>query len=119
MCECVFVFICVCVACVCTYVCVHMCVDMFIVFCIQSRSFLCRIFCLYNRFEQRLLHPGANTADIITQYISSIRSLKLLDPTGVIVERVCQPIKDYLRCGIFKVLISTQNDAGRCPVAQE
>ena len=53
--------------------------------------------CMHNRFEQRLLHPGANTADIITQYISAIRSLKVLDPTGVIIERVCQPIKDYLR----------------------
>ena len=25
------------------------------------------------RFTKRLLHPGANTADIITQYISSIK----------------------------------------------
>ena len=52
---------------------------------------------LYCRFEQRLLHPGANTADIISQYISAIRSLKVLDPSGVVVEKVCQPIKDYLR----------------------
>ncbi len=30
--------------------------------------------CWY-RFEQRLLHPGANTADIITQYVSAIKVL--------------------------------------------
>lgn len=63
---------------------------------------------LKQSFEQRLLHPGANTADIITQYISAIRSLKVLDPTGVIVERVCQPIKDYLR---------KREDSVRCIVA--
>ena len=28
---------------------------------------------LIGRFERRLLHPGANTADIITQYISYIK----------------------------------------------
>ena len=49
------------------------------------------------RFEQRLLHPGANTADIITQYISSIRSLKILDSSGVILEWVCDPVRRYLK----------------------
>ena len=48
-------------------------------------------------YESRLLHHGANTSDIITQYISSVRSLKLLDPTGVVLERVCEPVKAYLR----------------------
>jgi len=60
-----------------------------------SAAKVCMLSC---RFEQRLLHPGANTADIISQYISAIRSLKVLDPSGVVVEKVCQPIKDYLRC---------------------
>ncbi|XP_065919017.1 anaphase-promoting complex subunit 2-like isoform X2 [Dysidea avara] len=63
---------------------------------------------LRQSFEQRLLHPGANTADIISQYISAIRSLKVLDPSGVVVEKVCQPIKDYLR---------QREDSVRCIVA--
>ncbi|XP_019859675.1 PREDICTED: anaphase-promoting complex subunit 2-like [Amphimedon queenslandica] len=48
-------------------------------------------------YESRLLYHGANTSDIITQYISSVHSLKLLDPTGVVLERVCEPVKAYLR----------------------
>ena len=49
------------------------------------------------RFEQRLLHPGANTSDILTQYVSAIRALHVLDPTGVILEHVCAPVRQYLR----------------------
>ncbi|XP_077865898.1 anaphase-promoting complex subunit 2-like, partial [Saccoglossus kowalevskii] len=39
---------------------------------------------LKTALETRLLHPGANTADILTQYISSIRALCVLDPASVI-----------------------------------
>uniref|UniRef100_A0A1X7TLD5 Anaphase-promoting complex subunit 2 TPR repeats domain-containing protein n=1 Tax=Amphimedon queenslandica TaxID=400682 RepID=A0A1X7TLD5_AMPQE len=59
-------------------------------------------------YESRLLHHGANTSDIITQYISSVRSLKLLDPTGVVLERACEPVKAYLR---------TQSDTVTCIMA--
>eukprot|EP00898_Chlorokybus_atmophyticus_P006884 jgi/Chlat1/7197/Chrsp57S06846 len=47
--------------------------------------------------QRRLLHPGAATVDILQQYISTIRALRTLDPTGVLLEAVGQPIKDYLR----------------------
>ncbi|GAA94539.1 uncharacterized protein L969DRAFT_125103 [Mixia osmundae IAM 14324] len=47
--------------------------------------------------ERRLLHPGADTRDIITQYISTIRCLRILDPTGVLLLRVADPIRSYLR----------------------
>lgn len=49
------------------------------------------------RYKRRLLHHGANTAVIITQYISSIRCLMILDSSGVILERVCDPVRTYLR----------------------
>lgn len=60
-------------------------------------------------FTERLLHPGANTADIITTYISTIKALRTVDPTGgkyninttnissVTLDAVSEPIRSYLR----------------------
>ncbi len=48
-------------------------------------------------FACRLLHPGANTAQILDVYISTIKALRLLDPSGVLLEAICEPIKSYLR----------------------
>lgn len=45
----------------------------------------------------RLLHPGASTVEILQLYISIIRSLNLLDPKGVLLDRVARPIRRYLR----------------------
>jgi hypothetical protein len=47
-------------------------------------------------FRKRLLHPGVNTADIITQYVSAVKALRLLDPSGVVLEKVCSPVREYL-----------------------
>ncbi|XP_053552124.1 anaphase-promoting complex subunit 2 [Bombina bombina] len=47
--------------------------------------------------ETRLLHPGVNTSDIITLYISAIKALRELDPSMVILEVACEPIRKYLR----------------------
>ncbi|XP_022094921.1 anaphase-promoting complex subunit 2-like [Acanthaster planci] len=63
---------------------------------------------LRSSFETRLLHPGVNTDDILTQYISSIRALRVLDPSGIILELVCQPVRKYLR---------TREDTVRCIVS--
>ncbi|KAJ2484120.1 hypothetical protein EV174_002697, partial [Coemansia sp. RSA 2320] len=52
---------------------------------------------LRNAIKQRLLHPGATTSDILTQYISAIRCLRLLDPSNTILEIVARPIRAYLR----------------------
>lgn len=73
---------------------------------VELRAFL--IESLRSVFNKRLLHPGANTSDIITQYISSIKGLRLLDPSGVILERVCDPVRHYLRI---------REDTVRCIVA--
>ncbi|KAJ2079669.1 Anaphase-promoting complex subunit 2 [Coemansia sp. RSA 988] len=52
---------------------------------------------LRSAVQQRLLHPGATTSDILTQYISTIRCLRLLDPSSTVLEIVARPIRDYLR----------------------
>lgn len=52
---------------------------------------------LKESFEVRLLYPAVTTNDILTAYIQTIKSLKILDPSGVILEKVCQSIKKYLK----------------------
>ncbi|MGH0182269.1 UNVERIFIED_CONTAM: hypothetical protein FKN15_008867 [Acipenser sinensis] len=43
--------------------------------------------------ETRLLHPGVHTSDIITLYISAIMALRELDPSMVILQVACEPIR--------------------------
>ncbi|XP_037945697.1 anaphase-promoting complex subunit 2-like [Teleopsis dalmanni] len=47
--------------------------------------------------EARILHPGVNTIDIITGYVAAIKAIRYLDSSGVILETVTAPIKEYLR----------------------
>lgn len=47
--------------------------------------------------NQRLLHPGASTVEILQLYISIIRAFSLLDPKGVLLDRIARPIRKYLR----------------------
>ncbi|KAK9305145.1 hypothetical protein QLX08_003807 [Tetragonisca angustula] len=63
---------------------------------------------LQEALKTRLLHPGVNTPDIITAYIAAIRALRQLDPTGVLLETITEPIKVYLR---------TREDTVRCVVS--
>jgi len=63
---------------------------------------------LKSALENRLLHPGVNTGDILTAYIAAIKALRLLEPAGVILELVCEPVSRYLR---------SREDTVRCIVA--
>ncbi|KAJ6322402.1 hypothetical protein OIU77_012288 [Salix suchowensis] len=45
----------------------------------------------------RLLTAGASTNDILHQYVSTIKALRTIDPAGVFLEAVGEPIKEYLR----------------------
>ncbi|PKU60855.1 anaphase-promoting complex subunit 2 isoform X2 [Dendrobium catenatum] len=45
----------------------------------------------------RLLTAGASTNDILHQYVSTIKALRTIGPTGVFLEAVGEPIRDYLR----------------------
>lgn len=47
--------------------------------------------------RQRLLTAGAATTDILLQYVSTIKALRTMDPTGVVLEAVSEPIREYLR----------------------
>ena len=54
---------------------------------------------LQRALETRLLHPGVNTPDVLTAYVAAIRALRQLDPTGVLLETVTQPV----RCVILQI----------------
>ncbi|KIX93423.1 uncharacterized protein Z520_10842 [Fonsecaea multimorphosa CBS 102226] len=47
--------------------------------------------------QARLLHPGASTIEILQFYISIIRSFRILDPRGVLLDRVIRRVRRYLR----------------------
>ncbi|KAM6985081.1 anaphase-promoting complex subunit 2 [Aplochiton taeniatus] len=78
---------------------------------------------LKSAFETRLLHPGVHTADIITVYISAIKALRELDPSMVILQVACQPIRKYLRTRedtVRQIVASLTGDAeGCCDLANE
>ncbi|KAI5480345.1 anaphase-promoting complex subunit 2 [Pseudohyphozyma bogoriensis] len=69
---------------------------------------------------RRLLHPGAGTKDIITSYISTIRCLRILDPQGVLLSRVADPIRKYLRSreDTIRCIVSSLIEEGNELVAE-
>ncbi|GMM33098.1 anaphase promoting complex subunit 2 [Saccharomycopsis crataegensis] len=60
-----------------------------------QRSYLVSTF--GDAVKKNLLHPGATTISIISFYISMIKSLLIVDPKGVLLDRVCRPIRRYLK----------------------
>ncbi|KAF5336227.1 hypothetical protein D9758_014343 [Tetrapyrgos nigripes] len=52
--------------------------------------------------RKRLLHPGAETRLILTQYVATIKCLRIVDPPGVLLFKVADPIRrerpDTIRC---------------------
>ncbi|XP_054716612.1 anaphase-promoting complex subunit 2-like [Uloborus diversus] len=63
---------------------------------------------LKTSLETRLLHPGVNTADILTAYISAIKALRVLDHTGVVLQVVSEPVCKYLK---------SRDDTVRCIIS--
>ncbi|KAF6265130.1 hypothetical protein COO60DRAFT_1116784 [Scenedesmus sp. NREL 46B-D3] len=47
--------------------------------------------------QQRLLHAGAATSDIIHTYVSTIRAMRQLGRSGLLLDTVSEPIRAYLR----------------------
>jgi anaphase-promoting complex subunit 2 len=47
--------------------------------------------------NKRLLHPGADTKDILSHYVSTIKCLRIVDPPGVLLFKVADPTRRYLR----------------------
>ncbi|KAM6905548.1 anaphase-promoting complex subunit 2 [Xenentodon cancila] len=72
---------------------------------------------LKSAFESRLLHPGVHTSDILTVYISAIKALRELDPSMVILQVACQPIRKYLRTRedtVRQIVAGLTGDADGC-----
>ncbi|KAK7938529.1 hypothetical protein WMY93_001855 [Mugilogobius chulae] len=72
---------------------------------------------LKTAFENRLLHPGVHTSDILTVYISAIKALRELDPSMVILQVACQPIRKYLRTRedtVRQIVAGLTGDAEGC-----
>lgn len=52
---------------------------------------------LKNAIETRLLHPGVDTSDILTGYVATIKTMRHLDKSGILLQTVTEPVKEYLR----------------------
>lgn len=52
---------------------------------------------LQEALRRRLCHPGANTSQIIDVYISTIKVLRLIDPSDRLLRAVAEPVRHYLR----------------------
>ncbi|KAG0299802.1 Anaphase-promoting complex subunit 2 [Dissophora globulifera] len=66
--------------------------------------------------QKRLLHPGAETTDAIEFYICTIKYLRKLDPSGVMLDRAARAINQYLRTrddtmrAIVSCIVDDSND---------
>lgn len=62
---------------------------------IDLRMFLVKT--IKDVLEKRLLHPGVNTKDILTGYVAAIKTIRHLDNTGVLLDTISEPVKQYMR----------------------
>ncbi|KAL4426176.1 hypothetical protein ABPG77_007458 [Micractinium sp. CCAP 211/92] len=66
--------------------------------CLQNTNLHRKFVAVFRKaLQDRLLHPGAATSDIIQQYVSAIKALAHIDPAGAILGAVGGPIRAYLR----------------------
>ena len=66
--------------------------------CITSTSSRAHLVLYFSQVvSQRLLQPGASTTEILQIYICIIRAFAVLDPKGVLLDRLARPIRRYLR----------------------
>ena len=70
-----------------------------LVICLKMNSNLKKnlVISLKNALRNRLLHQGVTTSDILTAYIATMRALRILDQSGVMLEVVGEPVKKYLK----------------------
>lgn len=63
--------------------------------------------------HENTLHSGANTVDVITTYTSTIKAFLIIDPKGVLLDKVVRPIRRYLKTRediIIKLVHGLLND---------
>lgn len=61
----------------------------------ESKVLLAKLFT--EQMSRRLLHAGATTSELLGIYISVISAFKMLDPRGVLLDKVATPLRSYLR----------------------
>lgn len=62
---------------------------------VDLRNFLIKS--VKQSLEKRLLHPGVNTTDILTGYVAAIKTIRHLDSTGILLDMITEPVKQYMR----------------------
>jgi len=80
---------------------------------LQTHSTTTLFSCALNdAFQRRLLHPGADTQQILQVYMNTIKVLREIDPTDHLLESVAVGIKAYLRNrrDTVKCIISSLTD---------
>lgn len=61
----------------------------------MEKASLCTTF--IRQVQQRILHAGATTVDVLSVYVNVIHAFKLLDARGVLLDKVAGPLRIYLR----------------------
>lgn len=76
---------------------------------------------LKNALETRLLHPGVDTSDILTGYVTAIKAIRHLDNNGILLQTVTEPIKDYLRrrTDTVRCVVTALTEEGPTELAEE
>lgn len=52
---------------------------------------------LQSSISRRLLHQGATTGVILSQYLAIIKCMKIIDPSNKFINKISVPIQLYLR----------------------
>ena len=60
-----------------------------------EKASLCTAF--IKQVQQRILHAGATTVEVLSIYVNVIHAFKLLDARGVLLDKVAGPLRGYLR----------------------
>lgn len=71
--------------------------------------------------QSRLLHPGVNTNDILTGYVAAIKAIRHLDSSGVLLETITEPVKQYMRgrSDTVRCVVTALTEEGPADLAEE
>lgn len=71
--------------------------------------------------DARLLHLGSNTTRVIDSYIKTIKAFLIVDPTGVLLDKVVRPIRRYLasRQDLVQLLVESMLSGENSSLAEE
>lgn len=61
--------------------------------------------------DVKLLHPGINTADILTAFIAAIEEQMVLDGKGVVLKLVCEEVRKYMTTREDCIVLSLIDDS--------